>query len=525
MRRALRRSPLALSIAATLFVWGAAGCGGDAEGPDAPTSPPAAAEAGPTPAGSDPPAARRPLVILVSLDTVRADHLGLYGYERPTSPVLDALAREGTVFDDASSTAPWTLPAHASMLTGLYPASHRIMNSSQRLPDDVPTLAGLLGARGFTTAAVVNSFWLTQASYYVTRDFEHYVWVEEDVHRVSPSTWVTDQAIEWLKARKDDEAMFLFVHYFDAHSDYASLPKYEDLFVRPYDGSVKGTALELIEANVDPVVVEHCRMNFREQDCIGQRIHEGLVLNQEFERRVFSDADIQHLVDLYDAGIRQLDSEVGRLVRYLDEAGLAEEALLVVVSDHGEEFAEHGGTDHMRTQYREVIRVPLLLRGPGVPAGVRYETPVSLVDLTPTVLSYAGIAPPTSMEGFDLRVLWTGGDRAPLDARTLFHESGWGATSHGIVALRPFAPKTHAIRRGRYKLYYSNRDEPNYALFDLEADPDETRDVTAEHPELAAELRRILDERDAAVQARQQGPTVKLDPEEEARLKSLGYLN
>jgi arylsulfatase A-like enzyme len=411
------------------------------------------------------------------------------------------------------------------MLTGLYPVSHGVMGV-ERLPGEVPTLAGFLRARGFTTAAVVNSLWLKKkGAFEITRDFEHYRWVEENVHRASPSTWVTNQAIEWLKARKDDEPMFLFVHYFDAHADYVSLPEYENLFIRPYDGTAKGTALELTKQNMDPVLVEHCRTNSSEANCIGVGLLEGFVLDEEYERRAFNDADIQHLVDLYDAGIRQLDAEIGRLFRYLDEVGLAEEALLVVVSDHGEEFAEHGGTAHMQTQYQEVVQICFLLRGPGVPAGVRYETPVSLVDLTPTILSFAGIAPTTPMEGLDLSVLWTGGDLSQLDSRLIFHEASRGMTDRSVEVLRRSAPKSQSVRRGRYKLYYSNRAEPNYVLFDLEADPGETRDVTEEHPELAAELRRVLDERGAAVQARQEAPAVKLDPEEEAQLRALGYLN
>jgi arylsulfatase A-like enzyme len=526
MRRPFTRSRLVASIAGALLVWGSAGCGGERRGAErtgTPSSISAAAKEVPTPARWGPPSGRPPLVILVSLDTLRADHLGLYGYGRPTSPVLDALALESAVFDDASTPAPWTLPAHASMMTGLYPVSNGVV-TDVRLPDGVPTLAGILRARGFTTAAVVNVSWLKKESYGVTRDFDHYLWVEESVDRASPSTWVTDQAIEWLKARRDDEPMFLFVHYFDAHADYVSLPEYENLFVRPYDGTVKGTALELTKQDIDPVLVEYCRTNSSEANCIGSGILEGVVLDENFERRVFDDADIQHLVDLYDAGVRQLDAEIGRLFRYLDEAGLAEQALLVVVSDHGEEFAEHGGTAHMRTQYQEVVRACFLLRGPGVPAGVRYETPVSLVDLAPTILSFAGIPRTTPMEGLDLSVLWTGGDRSQLDSRLIFHEASRAMGDRIVEELGHSALQSRAVRRGRFKLYYSNRAEPNYVLFDLEADPGETRDVTEEHPELAAELRRVLEERDAIAKARQEAPAVKLDPEEEARLKALGYL-
>ena len=150
-------------------------------------------------------------VILLVVDTLRADHLGFYGYEKFTSPVLDMIAAEGVVFEDASATSPWTLPSHASMLTGLYPKQHGVQTMATALPEDVPTLAGLLAESGFQTAAVVNSTWLQKDSFRITRHFANYLFVPDVAARRSPSTWVTDQAIEWLGEMRDAR-LFLFVH-------------------------------------------------------------------------------------------------------------------------------------------------------------------------------------------------------------------------------------------------------------------------------------------------------------------------
>ncbi|MFP6639366.1 MAG: sulfatase-like hydrolase/transferase, partial [Myxococcota bacterium] len=134
------------------------------------------------------------LVMIVSLDTLRADHLGLYGYDRFTSPTLDLLAAGGTVFTDASSTSPWTLPAHASMLTGRYPIEHRVVQFDSALPKDVASLAKIFSEHGYRTAAVVNSTWLKQEPYRLTRDFDEYLFVDDPMDRRGPNTWITDQA-------------------------------------------------------------------------------------------------------------------------------------------------------------------------------------------------------------------------------------------------------------------------------------------------------------------------------------------
>jgi arylsulfatase A-like enzyme len=191
------------------------------------------------------------IILLISLDTLRADHLSLYGYERSTSPVLDLLAAEGVVFEDASATAPWTLPSHASILTGLTPFNHRVWTPAARLPDHIPTLASLLGEAGYETAAVVNSTWLHKQTYQLTRDFESYLGVQEVLDRREPSTWVTDRALEWLGGL-GDRRLFLFVHYYDLHSDYASQPSYERQFLTPYAGEVDGKESQVLAERLQP---------------------------------------------------------------------------------------------------------------------------------------------------------------------------------------------------------------------------------------------------------------------------------
>ena len=416
------------------------------------------------------------LLILVSIDTLRADHLGCYGYERPTSPVLDAIAEEGVVFEDVTSPAPWTLPAHASMLTGLYPRRHGVRLLEQRLASGVPTLATRLADRGWTTAAIVSNDYLGDR-YGLEQGFEVFVSMPTSVKQASPSTLVTDQVIGWLQKSRQ-KPLFLFVHYYDVHSDYRSLPENEARFVGAYAGGIDGSTEQLLE------------------------VKRG--------ERVLDRADADHLVDLYDAGVRQMDTELGRLVDFLHEHGLEGRALLIVTSDHGEEFLEHGSVLHGQTQFREVSRVPWLVRGPGVPRGARVETPVSLVDLVPTALALLGEGQAVGLDGVDASGLWRAGGEDPAE-RPLFAEADRGREQDA----------NHSVRRGSFVLHL-HRPSGSHRLHDLRSDPAEQVDVSAEHPELARELRAILRNRvgDAAAPE----PARELSPDEAERLRGLGYL-
>jgi arylsulfatase A-like enzyme len=415
-------------------------------------------------------------VVLVSVDTLRADHLGGYGYGRPTSPGIDALAREGILFEDVSAPSPWTLPSHASLLTGLYPSRHGLKAHDRYLPSTVPTLAALLGRAGFVTAGVVNSYNLGPR-FGLDRGFQEFLYVEEAADQVEPSTRITDQAMAWLRQHRD-RRLFLFVHYYDVHSDYRSLRRYEEQFVSPYRGPADGTTAQL--------------MAYRE----GRVRLEG--------------KDAAHLVDLYDAGIRQMDDELQRLVSFLRDEKLLDGTLFVLTSDHGEEFLERGGVLHGRTQFQEVMRVPLLMRGPGLAAGRRDPAPASLLDVMPTVLGLLQIDAPASLDGEDL--LRTGGaDRRA--GRTLFGEADHNNAEPDV---------TRAVRHRSYKLHF-DRLTGRRALFDLSRDPGERVDRNASEPAVAAELGARL-ERFMQIRG-EAAPPARLTPEEVEKLRSLGYLN
>ncbi len=420
---------------------------------------------------------RPDIVVLVSIDTLRADHLGCYGYARPTSPAIDRLAAEGTLFEDAMTPAPWTLPAHASLLTGLYPSRHGLKAHDRYLPPKIPTLAQALARAGFVTAAVVNSHNLSPR-FGLDRGFREFVYVEEIAGQRAPTRRVVDQAIDWLR-RFGTGKLFLFVHSYDVHSDYASEEPYEREFVRPYRGPADGTTSQL--------------MAFREG------------------KLAIGPQDAPRLVDLYDAGIRQLDDELLRLREFLAQNGLLERTLLLLTSDHGEEFLERGGVLHGRTQFQEVARVPLILRGPGIPAGRRIATPVSLVDVMPTLLRHLGLPVAGELDGEDLSPLLRG-EPGRLAERLLFAEADHNNAQPDV---------TRAVRRGPLKLVYDRLAE-KHQLFDLKEDAAERNDVAANREAQARELLEPL-RRFLAIPG-ETGTPLKLSPEELQRLRSLGYL-
>ena len=437
-------------------------------------------------------AAERPRnVILISLDTLRPDHLGCYGHARDTSPTLDALAARGVRFADASSAAPWTLPAHTTMFTGLYPSHHGVKDYSHRLRDEALTLAEILQARGFQTWAVINTWNLADPRFGVFQGF-----APEDLHYVRETApgkqgaqvvlntgrEVVRLARERLERRDPARPFFLVAHFYDAHTDFTPDPEYRARFVSPYSGRLDGSTAQLYALR------EH-----------------GLVLAED---------DLRFLREMYDAEIRQLDDLLAGFLAYLAEEGLDQDTLLVVTSDHGEEFQEHGGLLHGRTQFEELLRVPLILAGPGVPEGRVVEAPVSLVDLMPTVLGRLGIEAPPGLDGLDLAQAWDG---ARLPERVLFGE----ADHNNKVDGQPVIDIKRSARRGAHKLHL-DRHTGTYTLFDLARDPREQRDLLpgagTELEPLRAALERFLAGGVAGAESGQ-----ALSEEELELLRKLGY--
>ena len=359
-------------------------------------------------------------ILLISVDTLRADHVSWHGYPRDTTPALARLARRGVVFEQAMSTSSWTLPAHGSLLTGLYPSAHAAQDDGSRLAAAVPTLAGMLRAAGFRTFAVVSHVYVA-SPFGFDRGFDVFDDSMIEGGAANPrGDRVVDRALELLDERDPGAPFFGFVHLYDPHWDYAAPAPDTRRFVAPdYAGPIDGSYSAMI-----PFL-------------------SGSGLGGE---------DLAALVGYYDGEIAWVDRQLGRLVEGLAARGLERTTLIVLTSDHGEEFLEHGRLGHGRTLYEEQLRVPLLLHHASLPPERRRE-PVSLIDVAPTLLELAGLEPPSELPGRSLRNL------VPRD-RVLFAES-----------IR-FGLAWRAARRGERKVVQL-AEAGGRAFFDLARDPRE----------------------------------------------------
>ncbi len=421
-------------------------------------------------------------LILISVDTLRPDRLGAYGHERATSPTLDRLAEEGVLFTRAVAVSPWTLPSHASLLTGVYPSRHGARDYDHRVSSGVPALAKHLRAAGFETGAIVSSTVLGPRSG-LERGFDRFQQISEWSSGIggrrlrNPGADVTAAARAWLEAGPA-EPFFLFLHYYDPHSDYAAREEFRARFVTPYAGEINGSTSQLLEVLAGA--------------------------------RQLDAADLRRLLELYDAEIRQLDEELRSLLEGLDAGGLSGRTALLVTSDHGEEFMERGAVLHARTYFDEVIAVPLILRGAGVPRGMRSEIPASLVDVAPTLLSLVGLPVPPSMEGRDLSALWRSGAPRP-GPRYVFAEAD---RAHGVP------DRFRMVLDERYKLI-ADRVSGETQLYDLREDPGERHDLAGERPDLVRERLEALEAWVARGVA--QPSPVDLSEEDREALRALGY--
>jgi arylsulfatase A-like enzyme len=409
-------------------------------------------------------------IVLVSIDTLRRDHVGAYGYQPSTTPRLDALAREGILFDDAVSTASWTLPAHLSMLTSSDPALHGGVDLRHGFNHQLPTLPGVLRQAGFATHAVTSHLYVSPV-YGLDDGFDHM-----DFHQDRKAADVADRAIEILD-RVGDRPFFLFLHFYDPHWHYDPPDDRLRLFETEYTGQVTG-------------------------------------LWQDFSRRnmrKFTSKDLDHIRALYDGEIRYVDDELGRVLDHMKTRGLERGTLLVLTSDHGEEFLDHGSWEHQKTLYEEVVRIPLVVHGPKVEAR-REPAQVSLRDVAPTVLAWADVAQPAPWQGASL--LAAPGDR-----------EAYGETNHTIDRSRKLF-----LRAGQrsWKTILTLSTDGSKVLkeewYDLAADPREQQS-TAPLAAVAEAIRsRALDRWRGDRGRGGAAPEVRLTPEQRERLKALGYV-
>jgi arylsulfatase A-like enzyme len=415
-------------------------------------------------------AAERPNVVLVVIDTLRADHVGAYGYARDTTPRIDALfAARGTLFERAYAQAPWTLPSAASYLTGRHPGElQRSRSAGVVIPDDVPTLAERLRAGGYRTAAFVANPTLFPAAGF-DRGFDTWWLPPARVESLArPAGDVVERAAPWLEAHAGgEEPFFLYLHFIDPHDPYSS----------PDTGGERSPFLPDYGGRLT-----------------GHDVH-ALYLGQQAlaEGEAEAAADRAQITALYDSEIAWVDRALGELVDRLPPE-VVRETLWIVTSDHGEELHERGGWKHGHTLYDEQVRVPLLVRWDGeVAAGRRVGGGVRLLDLVPTVLAAASVETPGELPGLDLLPVLRGGAlplRPAAAQRLSFGPVLAGVVSEGwklvlYNAREPYEP-ADALQRATFAL--DHRRLERVALFDLVRDPAEVRNLAAERPDKLAEL-------------------------------------
>lgn len=423
----------------------------------------------------------RPSVILITMDTTRQDHLSCYGYSNKTTPNVDKLAQDGVLFENAHTTSSWTLPAHASLFTGLYPSRHGAYTRERDVfGNDLDakhiTLAEVLSQNDYKTAGFIGGY-LCSSFFGLAQGFDYYdenlinldlefrnfllprmiaaVISFKDLlekygfagKRIAPQ--INRAVFNWLD-KKQSGPFFLFINYFDPHHPYLPI---NDIFSTPpinkFDSYVQW------EKNLINSVLR-CR-------------HE------------LTAKEKKHLVERYDREIRQMDSSIGSLIKFLKAKDLYDNTLIIVTSDHGESFGEHGLMIHSPAVYEELIKVPLIIKYPkSSKQSGKTSTPVSLVDIMPEVLSVLGLEIPPGVQG--TRISQKQKNTVMAER---FRDKNWRWTCY------PFAQRSlQALYKGDYKYIHSS--DYNHELYNLREDPVEQKNLIASHPEIASDMQRDI---------------------------------
>lgn len=425
-------------------------------------------------------------VVLVIIDTLRTDRVGVYGSQRPTTPAIDSVATRGLRYDRAYATSPWTMPTVASVLTGLQPASHGVTHVRRRLPAGIETLAETLSGQGYDTTGIVSNILLTHEHGF-DQGFAQFDSKASNGHRFVGTELVTDAAVSALRRHAAAaRPFFLMAHYFDPHYDYM-----------PHDG------VDWAPPGAGTLTTDVEIVNIRD------------------ERARLTAEELAFLGDLYDEEVWFTDQGVGRLLAELDTLGLTEDTLVIVLADHGEEFMEHGWLGHTRSMYEEVVRVPLVMAGPGVPVGGVVQDPVSLVSITPTVLSRLGLWSDESGQQFQAAPL-------PVD------DSGRPAPVFIEVDFVPINEVSESKRAhftavvGQRLKFIRDENTGKLEAYDLATDPGERTDLVSASAQRVPGFHRVLDSEKRKARQRPVAPVapveVELDETRKAQLERLGYL-
>ena len=408
---------------------------------------------------------KRPNIIALGIDTLRANHMGCYGYNLPTSPHIDAFASQGALLDKFFCAGIPTYPSFTTFYTGQHPITHGIVahGGKAQLDDDAPFLSKVLLDGGYTTCAIDN---LNRARPWFMWGYEYYI--DPSVRRTLligvTAEELNNRAIPWVKAQAGaEDPFFLFIHYWDPHWPYTPPKKYEGMF---YEGGNP----------TDPN--KHSLEEWWETPLGGLakntwlRTAEGLITDADF------------VSALYDQEIRHLDDGLHELFTTLDESGLAEDTLVVIFGDHGESLQEHHVFFDHHGLHDAVTQVPMILRWPGViPQGQRFSQMFQHQDIAPTIIEAAGLEIPEKMEGKSYWPLVTGkednGGREQIVQVECTRMAKWGLRT-----------KDHRFILAREQDFYGN---PMKELYDLRSDPDEIKNIVEAQPEQAAQMEASLE--------------------------------
>jgi len=471
-----------------------------------------------------------PTIILIVLDTVRADHLSLYGYDRETTPNLQHFSLGATVYRNASSSGDMTLPSHGSLFTGLYPSRHgayltddypvtsdpdkealaQIVNMvANPLADEFDTMAEILQGCGYRTFGIISNYGILHPDFGLAQGFDYFDYRVPEDRETSPRSYfvhsalhgiykrlvyssapprqtrsaeeITDAILERLPdAQSSENPFFLFVNYMDAHWPYLPPPPYDNLFPG-------------------------------KQEIFSDEDYGSVYDNVVYGGRELPAPARSHLVSQYDGAIAYLDNSLARLFDNLKDAGLYDSSMIIVTSDHGEAFGERNVIGHAVSVHQDQISVPLIIKYPGQTTGSVVNSPANGVDLLPTVLDVVGHTTDAKVQGRSL---------AEFEEKTgsVFSESfPWYLT----LRAKRFDSLQRAVTSTRFKLIRSDNGERE--LYDLKADPLETTNVYELHRDIAADLEERLNTAFLDTPQKRR-PKQSPSPEALERLRSLGYI-
>jgi choline-sulfatase len=443
---------------------------------------------------------QKPNIILISIDAMRADHLGCYGYKKNTSPNIDKFAHQNILFEKAFAHEPWTLTSHMSLLTSLYTTTHSVFNW-KKLNPAIATLGSYFKNEGYATLGFTNGIWLNPWAGF-KEGFDVYINDEAD-HSLHHDAGYQNKLVETYLNDFKAKHLFLFMHYYDVHSKFSNLP-YDA--PPPFNAMFSKGSCSAVHIGTDGLLAS---------DYLAQ-------LNKT--KKMLSSDELQCIISLYDNGIAYMDNCIGTLFTILKKFNLYDNSLIIITADHGEEFQEHGYMLHANPYYyEELIHVPLIVKLPNygpVLNGIRIGSLVELIDIMPTILNYIGVSP-FNVQGNSFL--------PPLPGIGNGKQFVYGFGSQ----------KSLFIRSHKWKLLSdTGLDENRFKLFDLENDPLEKNNLADERTEIKNELVLMIKAkihesqklRETILNSKNLNCSAKTNEEfhftdvVKERLKSLGYL-